>query len=287
MARPLRIEYPGAVYHITFRGNARKDIYHNEQDRKTFFKILSGVVKKYNWHCHAYCLMNNHYHLLVETLEANLSQGMRQLNGIYTQRHNKNHEIVGHVLQGRYKAVLVDKENYLLELCRYIVLNPVRAKLVELPEQWPWGSYQATAGLAAVPDFIIVDWILGMFGTNRQSAQKHYQKFVGAGLSKDEPFEELEGQVVLGSKEFVDKVKEIIKDKESIQEIPRNQRYAGRPSLEELFSEIAIHIKTIRNEMIYRAHIEYGYTLREISDAIGIHYTTVSKIVRNLELEML
>jgi len=170
MIRPLRIEYPGAVYHITTRGNARNDIFGDNGDRENFFDILSDTVKRYNWLCHAYCLMDTHYHILIETPEANLSLGMRQLNGVYTQRYNKKHKQVGHIFQGRYKAILVDKENYLLELCRYVVLNPVRAGLVKLPEHWQWGSYQPTAGLSKVPEFLTVDWILGLFGTNRQDA---------------------------------------------------------------------------------------------------------------------
>jgi REP element-mobilizing transposase RayT len=147
MARPLRIEYSGAVYHITSRGNAREKIYIDDQDRENFLGVLGEVVRKYNWLCHAYCLMDNHYHLLVETPDANLSIGMRQLNGVYTQLYNRRHRRTGHIFQGRYKAILVDKDNYLLELSRYVVLNPVRARLAKLPEHWKWSSYGATAGV--------------------------------------------------------------------------------------------------------------------------------------------
>ena len=279
MARPLRVEYPGAVYHITSRGNAGNNIYRDDQDRKTFLNVLTEVVKKCNWYCLAYCLMGNHYHLLIETPEANLSCGMRQLNGIYTQKYNRRHRNVGHVFQGRFKSILVDKENYLLELSRYIVLNPVRAKLVESPEQWPWGSYRATAGLIKAPEYLLVDWILGMFGTNRQLAQKHYQQFVRQGINGKSPIDELQEQIILGDKAFVEKIQEMIKDKEDIVEIPRIQRFAGRQSLEELFSDAAELTKELRNKKISRAHLEYGYTLKEIADLIGVHYTTVSKIV--------
>ncbi|HSV31168.1 MAG TPA: transposase [Atribacteraceae bacterium] len=209
MTRPLRLVYPGAVYHLTSRGNARGNIYREDLDRETFTDILALVVKRYHWLCHAYCLMDNHYHLLVETPEANLCQGMRQLNGIYTQRCNRKHGKPGHLFQGRYKAILVDKENYLLELCRYVVLNPVRARWVELPEQWQWGSYQSTAGLAKVPEYLFVDWILGLFGTNRKVAREHYRTFVRAGIHGTSPWEELEGQVLLGGKGFVERFTEI------------------------------------------------------------------------------
>ena len=130
MARALRIEYPDAVYHITSRGNARNEIFADDQDRDNFLTVLGVVVKRYNWLCHAYCLMDNHYHLMIETPDANLSRGMRQLNGVYTQKYNWRHSKTGHIFQGRYKSILVEKENYLLELCRYVVLNPVRANMV-------------------------------------------------------------------------------------------------------------------------------------------------------------
>ncbi len=130
MARPLRIEYPGALYHVTSRGNKRQDIFSNDNDRGIFLHVLSTLTETHNWICHAYCLMDNHYHLLIETVEANLSIGMRDLNGIYTQQYNKVHDSVGHLLQGRYHAYVIEKESYLLQVARYVVLNPVRAGMV-------------------------------------------------------------------------------------------------------------------------------------------------------------
>ncbi len=126
MSRPLRLEYAGALYHVTSRGNERKPIYLEDDDFELFLECLAGVCERFNWVIHSYCLMTNHYHLLVETPDGNLSKGMRQLNGVFTQDFNRRHKRVGHLFQGRYKAILVDKESYLLELCRYIVLNPVR-----------------------------------------------------------------------------------------------------------------------------------------------------------------
>ena len=145
MARPLRIEYPGALYHVTSRGNARAPIYKADADRETFLDVLERVTERFNWLCHAYCLMDNHYHLMIETPDGNLASGMRQLSGVYTQRFNRRHKRVGHVFQGRYKAILVDRDSYLLELCRYVVLNPVRAKMVRSARQWRWSSFRATA----------------------------------------------------------------------------------------------------------------------------------------------
>ncbi len=134
MARALRILYPGALYHITSRGDGQEAIYLTNQDREIFISMLGECVSKFNWKIHAYCLMTNHYHLLIETPQANLSKGMRFLNGVYTQRFNRAHKRVGHVLQGRYKSILVEKESYLLELSRYLVLNPVRAKMGQVPK---------------------------------------------------------------------------------------------------------------------------------------------------------
>ena len=158
MARPLRIEFPGAVYHVTSRGNERKAVFRDDQDRKMFLDTLKGVTLRYNWLCHAYCLMENHYHLLIDTPDGNLSIGMRQLNGIYTQRFNKRHGRVGHLFQGRFKAVLVRKDSHLLEACRYVVLNPVRAGRVQRPEEWIWSWLQEICQGWNGPSF--TSWLL-------------------------------------------------------------------------------------------------------------------------------
>jgi REP element-mobilizing transposase RayT len=160
MARPLRIEFPGAVYHVTSRGNAKQDIFIDEEDRSLFFDVLTIVVERFNWFYHAYCLMGSHYHLLIETPDGNLSKGMRELNGVYTQGFNQRHRRVGHLFQGRYKAIIVEKDHHLMSLCRYVVLNPVRIGLIERPEQWKWSSYRATIGLVERVSFLTIDWIL-------------------------------------------------------------------------------------------------------------------------------
>ena len=151
MARQLRLEYPGALYHLTARGNEQQPIFHDDVDRQQFLQLFGYEILQQRWRCYAYCLMGNHYHLLIETPGPNLSRGMRRLNGSYTQRFNWRHQRVGHLLQGRFKSLVVERETYLLELCRYVVLNPVRAGMVATPADWPWSSYGATAGLRTPP----------------------------------------------------------------------------------------------------------------------------------------
>lgn len=282
MARPLRIEYPGALYHITSRGNGRQKIFKDDEDRKTLLDILASTIKRYNWLCHAYCLMDTHYHLVVETPEANLSAGMRQLNGVYTQRYNRRHKLVGHLFQGRYKAILVEKESYLLELCRYVMLNPVRAEIVRKPEEWKWSSYASTAGIKKVPGYLEVNWILGQFGNEKDEAEKQYKKFVMASINGDSPWKNLEGQVLLGGEDFKNKLKGLLKGKGKIKEIPRNQRYLGRPKLEEVFDGNNLD-RGKRNEKMYTAHVKYGYKFKEIAEYLRIHYTTVSKALKEVE----
>lgn len=273
MSRPLRLEYCGAVYHLTSRGNARQKIFWGDSDRELFLSILAQVVSRYDWLCHAYCLMANHYHLLVETPKANLSLGMRQLNGLYTQAFNRRHRRVGHLYQGRFKAILVEKDAYLLELCRYVVLNPLRVKEKAGLGKSNWSSYAATAGLEAVPKFLTVDWLLSQFGQRRSQAQARYRQFVQEGLD-DRPWDKVRGQIYLGSEEFIEK--HAGKDETELAEVPRVQRQAIRPALEAILNKK-------RKSSIERAYRDYGYRLKEIAQHLGVHYSTVSRRLKELE----
>jgi putative transposase len=170
MARPLRLEFAGALYHVTSRGDGREAIFRGDGDRLVFFEVLAGMWERFNWVIHAYCLMTNHYHLLVETPDGNLATGMREPNGVYTQRFNRIHRRVGHVFQGRYKAILVQKETYLLELARYVVLNPVRARMVASAGDYRWSSYRAMIRNAAPPDWLETGAILNLFGQTEGQA---------------------------------------------------------------------------------------------------------------------
>jgi putative transposase len=281
MARPLRIEFPGAIYHATSRGNALASIFLDDIDRSTFLSVLGLTLRRFNVICHAFCLMTNHFHLLLETPDANLSKVMRQFNSVYTQAFNRRHGRVGHVLQGRYKSIVVDREAYLLELCRYIVLNPVRAGMVNKPGTYQWSSYRATAGLEKKPDFLAVDWILEQFGSDRAQAWKEYRLFVMAGLDADSPWNDLKGQCLLGDDPFLEKLSPLLKDKSAFKEVPRNQRFADRPALEDILQ--ASGSRTQRDAAIFKACHEYGYTQAHVAAAAGLHYSTVSKILRKME----
>ena len=277
MARPLRIEYPGAVYHVTSRGNEKKPVFKDDTDRENFLNTLQHVKKRYNWICHAYCLMTNHYHLLIETPDANLSIGMRQLNGVYTQLFNKWHGRTGHLFQGRYKAILIQKDSHLLEVCRYVVLNPIRAKMIERPEDWKWSSYLATAGKAKPHPCLTTDWVLGQFSRKRGKAEQEYRQFVHSGIGQKTIWTEVRGQSLLGEDAFMDKLTDHLKKHKNIAEIPRTQRYATRPALPVLLPEgIVKHQKRLMRRLS-EAVEKHGYRQSELAGHVGVHYSTISR----------
>jgi len=283
MARPLRIEFPGAVYHVTSRGNARQPIFNDDEDKGGFLDTLSIVVERFNLLCHAYCLMENHYHLLVETPKGNLSKGMRELNGVYTQRFNQRHRRAGHLFQGRYKAILVEKDRHLLSLCRYVVLNPIRVGLIKRPEQWRWSSYGATMGIKSRPSFLTIDWILSQFGGRRRAAREAYKRFVTGKADRESPWEALKGQIFLGTEEFIQNLGGLLEKKVEIKEVPRVQRYAARPPLRGLFKGKMEKRRAVGDRAIYDAYVHYGYTMKEIADHFGLHYATISRAIKRME----
>jgi len=276
MARPLRLEFAGALYHVTSRGNRQEAIYETDTDRASFVTVMSDVCERYNWVYHAYCLMDNHYHLLVETPEANLAKGMRQLNGEYTQTFNRAHRRVGHVFQGRYKAILIDKDSYLLELARYIVLNPVRAGMVRSAREWPWSSYRATVGPKAKPSWLNTEGLLAGFGRRKSKAIEAYKRFVSGGKGRPSPWKQLRNQVFLGDEKFVGSMQRLIDIDKDLSEIPTSQHRAVPREL----SHYAEKYKS-RNEAITSAYASGGYSLKEVGDYFELHYSTVSGIIKN------
>jgi REP element-mobilizing transposase RayT len=275
MARPLRIEFAGALYHVTARGDRREPIYDEDEDRRAYLDILGDVVEQFDWRCHAYCLMDNHYHLVVETPEGNLSKGMRQLNGLYTQYSNRRHRRVGHLFQGRYKAILVDKDTYLLELSRYVVLNPVRAGMVKRPSQWAWSSYHATVGTQNAPGWLMLDALLAHFGRNRGVARRRYERFVEDGVGAESVWRDLKRQIYLGDAPFVERMQAKLDSEAEDVNIPRVQRRRPAPPLTHIERE-----HKGRNQAALAAHETGEYSYQQIAEHFGIHFTTVGRIVR-------
>jgi REP element-mobilizing transposase RayT len=278
MARPLRLEFAGALYHVTARGDGREDIYRTDGDRRLFLDVLGGVYGRFNWTVHAYCLMTNHYHLLVETPDANLSRGMREVNGVYTQRFNRTYDRIGHVFQGRYKAILVQKETYLLELARYVVLNPVRARMVRAPGEWPWSSYRAMIGTATAPTWLETRRVLSAFGETEAEAVAQYAQFVAEGKGQPPPWEQLKHQVLLGSDAFVESMQRMIPGDRDLREVPQAK---ARGSAQSLAHYARIHPN--RDSAIAAAYASGGYTMKDIGDYFGLHYSGVSRVVRAAE----
>jgi putative transposase len=276
VARPLRIEFPGALYHVTARGDRQEAIFDDDRDRQIFLKILSEVVAQFGWLCHAYCLMTNHYHLMIETPEGSLAKGMRQLNGVYTQWSNRRHQRSGHLFQGRYKAILVDWDGYFLELGRYVVLNPVRASVAKHPKDWGWSSYRAMVGRVKSPAWLTTDVLLGEFGKSRSWARKKYQQFVEEGMGAETIWKDLKGQIYLGDEEFVEQMQGKLGERKEDVNIPQAQQRPLTLSLEEIRRRYPNRDRAIR-----AAYETGGYSYQQIAEYFGVHFTTVGRIVRD------
>ena len=293
MARPLRISYPGAFYHVTSRGNERKKVFNSKKDREQFLSYLESAVIRYGAVIHAYCLMDNHYHLLLETPSANLSQIMRHINGAYTTYFNITHKRVGHLFQGRFKAILVDKDAYAKELSRYIHLNPVRAKMVEAPEKYQWSSYPYYAGKRKNPDWLNINFILGYFGDRPQKASKEYQHFVTSIIDKEyeSPLIHTVASALLGNPQFIDDIKKkYISDRSKDPNIPALKCLLKKPELKEICDAVDDVLGdshgVARNAKIYIAQTHTGKSLREIGDYFNIGESGVSQATRRVVLKI-
>ncbi len=295
MARPLRLEFPGAVYHVTARGDRQEPIFEDSDDRVAFLELLAKEVGQQGWLLYAFCLMGNHYHLLLETPEPNLVRGMRRLNGVYTQAFNRRHDRAGHVLQGRYKAILVDRDSYLLELCRYVVLNPVRAQMVSGVGEWPWSSYLATAGKMACPDWLAAEKVLGSFSSSdRTQARRAYIRFVAEGLARPSPWEDLKGQIFLGSESFIGKMEKLLAGN-AARGIARRQLSPARPSAREVLKVVAeVHQIPLRSVLdrhspdafrhaVYLLRRRANLPLREVAEMAEVSIGRVSQIQSGVE----
>lgn len=242
MARPLRVEYPGAFYHVINRGNSQEKLYNSPRDYKKFLQYLEKAAERFAVIVHTYCLMDNHYHLLLETAEPNLSVTMQWLNVSYATYFNRKHNRNGHLFQGRFKAILIDAEAYLKHLSRYIHLNPVRAKIIDKPEQYRWSSYSVFIGKQKSPKFLKTDWLLSNFGSNTKKARKNYKEFIeGVDIKTvKDPSKQLEGGFILGDIDFVNWVKEtFLSKRDDEKEIPQLKKLKPRVAPETIVDQVS------------------------------------------------
>lgn len=237
MSRPLRIEYPDAWYHVMNRGRRGESIFSDRQDREIFVALLREAADLWDVRLSAYCMMGNHYHLLVQTPQGNLSRFMRHVNGVYTQRYNRLHRYDGQLFRGRFKAILVEQENYLLELVRYIHRNPLRAGLVEKLDAYPWSSHPGYLSSSKIWNWLHKDLILGMLSA-KGHRRKAYLQFMAM-----EDSEKLQGllerkkwPVMLGSEVFVSWVKQTFFEQKKHQQVPESLQLA--PERERIFKEV-------------------------------------------------
>lgn len=250
----------------------------DEADRHSWLEVLDEVCRRFNWTVHSYCQMTNHYHLLAETPDANLTTGMRQLNGLYTQRFNRRHRVVGHLFQGRYKAIIVQKEGYLLELSRYVVLNPVRAGMVRNLLDWPWSSFPAVIGNEeAVPSWLDTEWLLSLFAGDRGEAIETYCRFVQEGVKVSSPLNQIRHQMFLGDEIFTRRFHQTATEDKLSEVSKAHRRAVAKP--------LAAYRKTYsdRTQAMAQAYLSGAYTMQEIGRFFGVHYMTVSRAVSKFE----
>lgn len=274
MSRPLRLQFPGALYHVTSRGHRKCAIYLDHTDRLVWLSMLAEVCLQYNFVVHGFCLMDNHYHIVLETLDGNLSQGMQQLNSLYPQYFNRRHEMVGHLFQGRYHAVLVQREVYMMELTRYVVLNPVRAGMVPRPDDWPWSSYGYLVGAMTPPPWLDVATTLLAFGANLQDAVLAYREFVMAGIGRASPLANTRHQLILGDDQFIASVRQG-KPADRHKDVVKQQRRALALTLDEYLKQSAS-----RDQAMAKAYYSTAYTMTEIAAYFGLSDKTVSRAIK-------
>ena len=296
MARPLRIDFPGAVWHLTSRGVNEQMLFVDDDDRRLFITLIGRAVRRFRWILIDYTLMGNHVHVIAEMTEANVSRGMKWLLQCYAQQFNKRHGRRGHLVQGRFGGQLISSDEYLKEVCRYVALNPVRAGLVKNPSDWKWSSYRAKIGLEPAPDWLSVEPGLSRFGSNLERARANYRQFVETCEPVPSPWEKLVGQVFLGGPEFIAKVRERIEREQRSVEHPKSQRHVGRPRMPRIVKVVArqhrVTPATIRRNRggdlrAIAANLgwhEGKLMLREIADSLGLRSVGhVSSMIRRCD----
>jgi putative transposase len=292
MARPLRIEFPGAFYHVTSRGNERKAVFKSQRDREKFLAYLESATERYGAAIHVYCLMDNHYHLLIETPLGNLSKVMHHINSAYTMYFNTKRKRSGHLLQGRYKAILVDADEYSKELSRYIHLNPVRAGMETGPDDYKWSSCRYYTRKRKAPSWLQRDFILGYFGKRQAVAMKKYQAFLEAVMDKEysDPLAERLHAVILGSQDFIEDIKTaFLSDRKPDRDLPDLKEAPGKTEIAEIEKAVARVLKNdpklARQVKLYFCHRYTGLKLREIGKRFGISESGVTQASRRVALK--
>jgi putative transposase len=303
VGRPIRIQYPGALYHVTTRGNERRDIFVDDDDRRKFLGMLADYHDRFGIVVHCYVLMDNHYHLVLETPQGNLVKVMHGLNSSYTGYFNRKYGRAGHLFQGRYKAIVVQKDAYLLELSRYVHLNPVRAGIVKGPEQYAWSSYLGYIRKSKRLQWVEYAWILSHFGTGGKAGQKNYRQFVTGTLGKDQdsPLRELYGQSVLGTEEFIEEIKGLLKGEKISRKIVECKRLQDYPRPDRILAAVASAFGEPQGRLVEKQgrnntakkvaiYLMKRYTClgnKEIGKVFGgLHYSAVSKSSARLEKEL-
>ena len=285
MSRPLRIEFPGAVYHVTSRGDRQESIFEEDADRRALLAVVAQGLTRFDAQILAYCLLGNHYHFVLHTRAANLSQLMRHINGVYTQSFNRRHLKVGHLFQGRFKAILIDRDAYLLEVCRYVELNPVRAGMVDAPQAWPWSSYRAHVGEAAAPEWLdtggLYGYLLGHVantaGDTRRAARR-YAQLVAAGRDVGLWDSRLNKQIYLGDDDFVARMQsQVAHSGMTSKDVPKAQRSAPRDLTHWL------RVCENREESLRRAHVESGISMTALAGELGLSVARVSQLIARAE----
>lgn len=292
MVRPLRIEYPGAVYHVTSRGDRREPITKDDIDRQAYLGILGQALERFDAVVLAYCLMGNHYHLVLHTRQANLSRLMRQINGVYTQAFNRRHRLSGHLFQGRFKAIVVDTDSYLLEVCRYVDLNPVRAKMCKQPGAYPWSSYRALTGQHPAPDWLDTQAVYDQLFTGRNAARAaaKYADFVAQGKGVQLWDENLKQQIYLGDDAFITRMQKLagLGDSSSTTSPTRGRKanvskiHTSSPARDSdvmRYAALSFATKDERNQNMANAFYQGGHSQTAIAQAFKVSGSTVSRVV--------
>lgn len=305
MARPLRIEFEGALYHLTGRGNARQKVFADEKDCAKFVQLLVESIERYDVELHAYVLMGNHYHLIAETKRANLGRWMHWLTTAYTIYFNRRHRRVGHLFQGRYKAIVVEAEGYFLTLSRYLHLNPVRGRVLgrgnpserrKRLRAWRWSSYAAYGGLVKGQAWLSQETILGEMGGRGGEARLRYRRFVEEGLVREieSPLEAVSWQAVLGREQFLRRIKDRLSSRKEHREVPALRQLQRRPEAQSILDTVAKSYRCSREELLQRGRKgnepravamvmvwdRCGLGLREIGELFGgAAYTAVAQMI--------